>query len=441
MNMDRRKYLNILFLYDQYSVLTNTVKEYIESFSLFSVHNIFYAHATNNAKCNFNLELFDVVIIHYSVRLCFDLLSPHYREPLQNFNGFKVLFIQDEYDYTEITRTWIENLGIKAVFSCVPEQYLDLVYPKSRFPDVIFISIITGFIPIEFENKTTFKPLKERELAINYRGRELAYWYGNLGREKLLIAQKMHQICEEKNINSDIEWDDEKRIYGEQWYDFMENCRATLGTESGSNVFDDYGNIRKNIQIALQKNPSLTYEEIHQQYLAEHEGKVMMNQISPRIFEAISLKTALILFEGNYSGIVKPELHYIPLKKDFSNIDDVLNKLQNDDYLIQLTERAYQDIIRSGQYSYRKFIQDFDQVINECVPIGKGVSPFTIHEAENRQKNTIQEIQYEIQYKLSEIIDMLLISIKEKIKAKIQSKFPRLWRWLKKLKQQRLAKI
>ncbi|MFM6002207.1 MAG: hypothetical protein ACKPB7_02840, partial [Sphaerospermopsis kisseleviana] len=110
-------------------------------------------HATNNAKCNFNLELFDVVIIHYSVRLCFDLLSPHYRQPLQNFNGFKVLFIQDEYDYTEITRTWIENLGIKAVFSCVPEQYLDLVYPKSRFPDVIFINIITGFIPIEFENK------------------------------------------------------------------------------------------------------------------------------------------------------------------------------------------------------------------------------------------------------------------------------------------------
>lgn len=88
-----------------------------------------------------------------------------------------------------------------------------------------------------------------------------------------------------------------------------------------------------------------------------------MNQISPRVFEAIVHKTALVLFEGTYSGIVKPDVHYIPLKKDFSNVDEVITKLQDDVYLEALTERAYTDIITSGRYSYRQFIKKFDQFL------------------------------------------------------------------------------
>ena len=42
-----------------------------------------------------------------------------------------------------------------------------------------------------------------------------------------------------------------------------------------------------------------------------------MGQISPKMFEAISLGTVLVMFEGKYSNILKPDLHYISLKKDF----------------------------------------------------------------------------------------------------------------------------
>ena len=58
-----------------------------------------------------------------------------------------------------------------------------------------------------------------------------------------------------------------------------------------------------------------------------------MNQISPRVFEAIALRTALVLFEGEYSGIIAPGVHYIPLKKNLSNLDDVLSLLGDDEYL------------------------------------------------------------------------------------------------------------
>jgi hypothetical protein len=138
------------------------------------------------------------------------------------------------------------------------------------------------------------------------------------------------------------------------------SARATLGTESGANVFDFDGSLKMKIQQLTANNPQITFEEISTQVLASHDGHVRMNQISPKIFEAIRLRTALILFEGAYSGVVLPNLHYIPLKKDFSNIDEVLTKIQDDQFLHDLTERAYNDIVTSGKFSYRTFVEGVD---------------------------------------------------------------------------------
>ena len=78
------------------------------------------------------------------------------------------------------------------------------------------------------------------------------------------------------------------------------------------------------------------------------------------------MKSVQILFEGDYSGILKPDLHYIPLKKDFSNISDVISKVKNNDLLQAIADRAYEDIITSNKYSYETFIkQKVDQILAE----------------------------------------------------------------------------
>ena len=100
--------------------------------------------------------------------------------------------------------------------------------------------------------------------------------------------------------------------------EFLASARATLGTESGSCVFDFTGDISKNISIYLEQNPDAPYSEVFDKFIVMHEGNIKMNQISPKIFESICLHTALVLFEGSYSGIIEPNLHYIPLCKDFS---------------------------------------------------------------------------------------------------------------------------
>jgi hypothetical protein len=106
---------------------------------------------------------------------------------------------------------------------------------------------------------------------------------------------------------------------------------------------------------------------MHRKYLTERDGWIRMNQISPRMFEAIALKTALVLFEGKYSGVLRPGEHYIPLKKDFSNVEDVLRQLDDVSGLEEITERAYNDIVRSGRYSYRTFVASVDDRLDERI--------------------------------------------------------------------------
>ena len=354
--------LDVVMLYDPSSTKIATIKEYLSSFHLYSHHNIVYLPATQGLGCQTDLNKFDVVMIHYSVRVSVlhgnYTFSPAYRDAVQAFSGYKVLFLQDEYEGTNIAKHWIQLLGIHAVYTCVPEAYIEQVYPKACFPNVDFIHILTGYVPIDVASMK-YGFLSKRETLIGYRGRALPYWYGSLGQEKLNIGIKVKEFCLEKGLNVDIEWEESKRIYGDGWYAFLTNCRATLGTESGAKLFDYDGSIRSTIEKKLQKNPALTYEAIVKKHIAPYET-IQMNQISPKIFEAIALRTALILFEGEYSGVLIPDRHYIPLKKDFSNLEEVIRKVQDDQLIEDMTKIAYTEIIQSERYSYQTFVHEVD---------------------------------------------------------------------------------
>jgi hypothetical protein len=89
-----------------------------------------------------------------------------------------------------------------------------------------------------------------------------------------------------------------------------------------------------------------------------------MGQISPRVFEAAALGTPMVMFPGRYSDIVSPGEHYIELKKDFSNVDAVLEQLQDIGSLEAVAGRAYDHLIASGNYDYPRFVETVDAVID-----------------------------------------------------------------------------
>lgn len=359
---------NLLVLYDDRSLHVRTIEEHLVAFRSYSRHNVCFLPATgfihglDDSATPVDFSAFDAVAIHYSIRLSIsDHLSRAIASAVTAYQGPKLLFIQDEYDATETARQWIEQLGIDAVFTTVPLDSIDAVYPNTRFPNVDFVPTLTGYVPEDKAIDSFARPLEDRHLLIGYRGRRLPHHYGDLGQEKLNIGIEVKRLAEAGSLPVDIEVDDTRRIYGNDWYRFLSSCRATLGTESGSNVFDFDGSLaKKSAEFA-----DIPYEDFKARFLMEHEGKVRMNQISPKIFEAIRLRTALVLFEGGYSGVVQANRHYIPLKKDYSNFDEVVEKLQDLSYLHDMTNRAYREIIESGRYSYASFMRDVDAYLGK----------------------------------------------------------------------------
>ena len=87
--------------------------------------------------------------------------------------------------------------------------------------------------------------------------------------------------------------------------------------------------------------------------------------ISPRHLEACATRTCQVLVEGEYDGVLVPNRHYLELKRDFSNIEEVLEAIKRDDLRDEITENAFRDIVESGRYTNRSFV---DVVLRGSIP-------------------------------------------------------------------------
>ncbi|MBA2626916.1 MAG: hypothetical protein H0U85_02815 [Gemmatimonadales bacterium] len=143
-----------------------------------------------------------------------------------------------------------------------------------------------------------------------------------------------------------------------------------LGVEAGVSIFDLDGEAEAACAELLRAEPHVTFEEAERRLLHQWEGNIPYRTVSPRHFEAAALRVCQILFEGRYSGVLQPMVHYIPLKKDFSNFADVVRMFRDRELRERIAGNAYRDLIGSGRYSYREFIRDFDERL-----IGHGMGP------------------------------------------------------------------
>ncbi len=361
--------LSILLLCDDSRAHANTVREHIAAFTTRSRHQIKIFNPRGLTGSRFlDLDAFDAVVIHYSLVITSDhYLAPGFREQIRRFSGLKIQLIQDEYRWVEEITGMMRHLGIQVLWTLLPPGEIAKVY-GARLPGVRIIPTLGGYVPEDTLGVVPL-PLEARPIDIGYRGRTLPYWLGRLAQEKIWIAQGVLARAAEHGLRCDIRWREEDRIYGRRWYRFLASCKATLGTESGASITDFDGSVERRTLAYLAEQPQADFESVSKAVLEFYEGNVKLQVISPRVFEAAALRTALILFPGEYSGIVQPWVHYIPLAKDFSNMEEVARCLRDLPFLRKLTDRAHRDLIASGLYSHRRFISRFDEVLEEEEPV------------------------------------------------------------------------
>ena len=358
--------LEILLLCDYREDIAATVREHIDSLTDRSRHNVRKVSILGDLPPRLNLAHFDVVVIHYSLILCRNAyVSASARAMLQKFSGLKAIFIQDEYRFVDATVSAMQEVGIDVLFTCVPEPEIEKVYPFDRLPGVVKVNVLTGYVPEPLLSRRVL-PSSARPIDIGYRARKVPAWLGELGQEKYTIGQKFRDGLAGENLRVDISFREEDRLYGDDWIAFVASCRAMLGVESGASVFDFTGKIQRKVEDHARREPSVTFEKLKEFYFDDEEGKIVLNQISPRCFEATALRTLLIMYEGEYSGRMVPWRHYVPLKKDHSNHAEVVAILKDDMRAQQIIEAAYREVACNPRNMFQAFVDQFDGVIENA---------------------------------------------------------------------------
>ena len=201
----------------------------------------------------------------------------------------------------------------------MPPKDINVIYPDSEFGHVKKMHTLTGYVPNEM-HRINEVPREARKIDISYRGMKLPFHFGKLSYMKFEIGEKFKIFCRDFGLAYDISSDSIDRIYGKAWGQFLRNSKACLAVESGASIYDFDGSIVEKTEQYLHRHPEVSFEEVYENVLKPYDSIYIYNAISPRHFEAAANRTVLIMPEGEYGGIFKPDRHYIPVMKDYSNI-------------------------------------------------------------------------------------------------------------------------
>ena len=353
-----------------------TVIDHIEAIRRWSRYDVFVLPMFGDLPDEVDFAPFDALVIHYNLVMSSDVfLPPLARWRISQFQGPKAAFIQDEYRFVDATVGVMRTLGIQVLFTCVPADQVELVYPEAALPQLRRkVTVLTGYVPEELLG-VPVAPYDARSIDVAYRGRRLPAWLGRLAQEKVLIAERFQADAPAYGLSTDISTSEDDRLYGDAWVAFVRSSKATLGVESGASVFDFDGSIERSITDYLAAHPGATFEELHRRFLADVDGRIRLNQISPRCFEAAALGTLMVLYPGAYSGILEPGRHYVPLEKDHSNMAEVANAIRDRSTWERITRQAREEVALNPRYSFRAMVETVDEGLDLAASARGAIEP------------------------------------------------------------------
>ena len=361
--------LKILILCDFEGRDANVIRDFLYSFNAFSPHSYYYFHDAKHLDNTLDFSPYDVIMFFWSSYWFWGMpVNDAAIEAIARSRALKVLMLQDEYRTVRYNNWLMKRLGIQVMLTCVAPKDHDVFYPRAEIPSLEAVhTVLTGYVP-DYMVGLPLPAFEARPIDVGYRSRVMPYYLGDLTREKLIIAQKFERIACEKGFAADISVREEDRMYGKQWLDFLASCKFALGTESGASVIDFTGMIHYRCAQYLKAHPRATYDEVRERFFADVDGKVTIQTISPRIFESMAYGNVQVLHEGTYGDLLEADRHFISVKKDYSNVGEVVAKMRDTAFCKKLQENAYNEFIASGNYSYRAFVKRFDEIIAEHAP-------------------------------------------------------------------------
>lgn len=369
------KKILIVFYRDQQAD-RNTIDEHVYSFKRYADADVWHYNAyVGLPKILASID-FDLVVFHYTFLARRWNGPEHFRyfmranSLLANVSALKIAFPQDEYIYTQSLCEFFREFRVDAVFTCHHREDWEKVYPKDATGDIAIFHTFTGYVDNSALAVTQklWAPHSERKFDVGYRARKLPFWIGHQGTLKWRLTEEFIRAGAESDLNLNLSNDPNEVFFGIEWYEFLSSCRVVLGSEGGATLLDPDGRIKAAVDRYTADLPNASFEEVAANCFPGLDGMIGLKALSPRHFEAAITKTCQAMIEGKFEGIFKANIHYIPIKEDFSNLEEVFRKVRDVKYCEEMAERTYKDIVLSGRFSYADFVSG---VLNRVEALAK----------------------------------------------------------------------
>ncbi len=277
---------------------------------------------------------------------------------LKNSAAIKIVFSQDDYNFSEIRDNFYTKYNINKVLPVVSEKFWKELIPsfiaKGGEVEQGFTTYITPKIISLLKYRKDFL---KRKYDVVYRAKKNPSTPNYFGYIKGIIGDQFIEKSKNYNLKLNISTNPKKLIRGDKWYRFLSESKSILGSNSGSSV--RLKNKQDLIQINKFKenNPDANFFKIYKDAIKVEDRDKEYTCLSPRNIEAGIIGTLQILVKGKYSGILKPYDDYIPLEENCKNIDQIINILKDEESCKKIIENCSNKLLNEKSLDYLNLIQ------------------------------------------------------------------------------------
>jgi hypothetical protein len=302
----------------------------------------------------------DAVVILHSAFSNAQLLKGYFFEQIQDMDVPKIYFVGNEYKLMPEKIAFAKELQCALFITQAESKQIEDIYSEA-------IGCPVESLPGAGLSANLFRPRKDfekRPIDLGFRAAdEPAYFYHQ---DRMAMAEYFLNNCTKLGLKVDISVGQNKKRFNRNAYaDFLNNCKGQLGTEGGPAHFDLTDKLRLAVNQHTIAHPDASFEEINALFFPAEQDRVPLRIITGRNIEAAGTKTVQLLFEGNYSGHFHPDEHYLPIRKDFSNIEEAMEKFRDRSYCNKLTDNAYDLVMQ--EFTYQKLIDKFYSMVQRYI--------------------------------------------------------------------------
>jgi hypothetical protein len=358
--------LNVLVAY---ATLTHplrvTVEDHLRAFER-AGHRCFYVNLMVRRPPRWLAEVDFDLIVYHTTFLAQRWVPRHFAKArrraaaLDFLSAPRVALPQDEFLRSDDLTAFVGEAGVDVICSVAPPAAWPVIYPGVDRERVALRQVLTGYL----DDRTVARidaiveRTAERPIDIGYRAAPPRIWLGRQGTLKTSIAESVRAAAPRHGLGVDISTAVRDQIIGDGWLEFLASCKATIGVEGGASVCDRDGSIKEACEAYVASRPDASFEEVEARCFPGRDGELPLAVLSPRHLEACATRTCQILVEGRYNGILRAGEHYLSLRRDMGNLDDVLRSAADPDIRAGIADAAYRDVVASRAWSYDRLVRD-----------------------------------------------------------------------------------